>query len=68
MKTILNSKDENNQHVLEFWNGDKKVTLFIENDKLTYLKSWGMSIINDMEDGDVNSIEQLIELWRWLYE
>jgi hypothetical protein len=53
--------------VLEMYNDIRKLTIYIEPDRhVEYLKSWGMDMASEMDDGDVHSIEDCIDLWKWL--
>jgi hypothetical protein len=49
----------------EWWDGDKKLTLYIRPDATTYVKSWGPDTENDMDAGNM-SAEDFPRFWTWL--
>lgn len=44
------------------------LTLYVNRNESYYLKAWGPSIVDDMEDGEFESVERLLELYLWLQE
>lgn len=52
--------------VLEWWNGRKKLTLYVSLTNVEYVKSWGSDIDNEMEDGSADAEEERLALWNWL--
>jgi hypothetical protein len=52
--------------VLEWWHGDKGLTIYIGNQSAAYLKDWGADINTEMEDGYANSPDIRRALWKWL--
>lgn len=63
------SVDRGNGEVcLEWWIKDRKLTIFVLDLKVTYLKSWGSDFVNEMEDGDIdnNIQESLLGLYGWV--
>ena len=55
-----------NEIVFEWWCDNRKITLYISNNTIEYLKSWGASITDEMEDGEIHTFEDTISLWHWL--
>jgi hypothetical protein len=53
--------------VLEWWNGKKKLIIYIEADRTEYIQVWGTSIDNEMTDGDASESSTIEYLWRWLF-
>ena len=54
--------------VLEWWNKEKKLTIFVSPDgSIEYLKSWGMDIEKDMEEGNADTSPKRIDLWDWVF-
>lgn len=48
--------DENGDVTFEWWNGDRGFTVYVSADgSVSYLKDWGLDMVNDMEDGPVSS-------------
>lgn len=60
------TRDENDTVVLEYWNGDRKLTLYLEDEATEYIKVWGPDIENDMEDGILWRDTTMEELFDWL--
>ncbi len=54
--------------VLEWWEGRKKLTIYIHPKVVEYVKVWGPDIFSDMEDGEVGGIKDRRALWSWLTE
>ncbi len=52
--------------VLEWGHGIKKLTIFIGNQNVEYVKDWGADINTEMEDGYINSPDVRRALWKWL--
>jgi hypothetical protein len=52
--------------VLEWWYGDKGLTIYIGNQSAVYLKDWGADINTEMEEGHANSPGIRQALWEWL--
>ncbi len=62
------SASEDGQIVFEWWNGDRKLTLYFgdEPDSASFIRSWGPHVINEMEDGPF-SPEDFGAHWAWLF-
>lgn len=45
---------------------EKQITFFIEKEKIEYLQSWGKSILTEMKDGVVSSIDEMFDLYKWM--
>lgn len=58
--------NEDGQIVFEWWNGNRKLTLYLGSDNSSYIKSWGPHIINDMQDGEFTPEEFGVH-WAWLF-
>lgn len=54
--------------VLEWWNKSKKLTFYINQSSLDYIKVWGSDIDTEMEDGSINSMHDysIRRLWQWI--
>lgn len=55
--------------VLEWWNKDRKLTLYISTGIIEYIKVWGANIASEMEDGTFSLSEEdhFEALWDWLF-
>lgn len=51
--------------VLEWWNYTKKLTVYVNEDQLDFIKVWGPDIDHEMEDGQVSE-ENSKHLLAWL--
>lgn len=59
---------EDGDVLLEWWNGDKGLSIYISENSVSYLKDWGPNIAEEMEDGVVASSEKQRQLWHWLMD
>ena len=50
---------------LEWWNGPRKLTIYISLDSFEYVSSWGTNIDTQMDAGEM-PLEQFSGLYRWL--
>ena len=57
--------ESENEICMEWWNKDRKLTIFIEEDSLSYLKSWGPDINTEMQD-DLLTSNSLFDCAIWL--
>ena len=60
------SASEDGEIVLEWWNGVRKLTIYVGAKQSTFLKSWGPHIVDDMEDGVLAQTWDPM-LWEWLF-
>ncbi len=57
----------NEEIVLEWWNREKKITIYVCLDSIDYIKVWGADMDNEMEDGSLSLNEgELKKLWMWI--
>lgn len=61
------SASENGEIVLEWWNGVRKLTIYVGPERSTYLKSWGPHVVDEMVDGVLEENWDPL-LWSWLFE
>jgi len=52
--------------VLEWWNEERKLTVYIDDSETTYIKSWGANIHSQMKSGTCISDETRKALLDWL--
>ena len=53
--------------VLEWWNGKKKLTIYIsQGGYLEFIKIWGANMESEMEDGLIRSESDHKDLFSWL--
>jgi hypothetical protein len=52
--------------VFEWWNGSKKVTVYISADEATAVRVWGADITAEMDEGDASTATSRRQLWTWL--
>jgi prevent-host-death family protein len=60
--------DEYGSVSLEWWYETRKMTLFIESaGQIRFLKSWGSNIHSEMEDGTIKTVDEFVQLSKWLF-
>lgn len=52
--------------LLEWWYQDNKLSIYVDEDLITYIKVWGADMDSEMEDGIITSEGDLKNLWEWL--
>lgn len=57
---------ESGEIVLEWWHGRRKVTLYISDSSVEYIKV-GSIDIDEMESGPLSSPRDFIAVWAWLH-
>ena len=61
------SASEDGEVVYEWWNGSRKLTIYVGPTVLSFLKSWGPHVVDEMMDG-VLAENWDPQLWAWLFE
>lgn len=61
------SSDEDGNVSLEWWKGERKVTIYISPQETEYVKVWGTNILTEMADGFVENIRTWLAIWTWLH-
>ena len=64
--TPLFNINSDNEIVLEWWNQEKKLTIYVAEGVIDYIKVWGADMDNEMEDGSIDLEDDLTELWQWI--
>ena len=52
--------------VLEWWQGRRKLTVYVSDTSVEYLRVWGKDIEAEMSEGNADSAEARLMLWKWL--
>jgi hypothetical protein len=52
--------------VFEWWHNEKKITVYFSEKKAEFIKVWGADIDGEMEEGIVETSDQIESLWKWL--
>ena len=53
--------------VLEWWNKKKKLTIYVCEDTIDYIKVWGPDMVSEMADGTLHLDDgEVVDLWDWL--
>jgi hypothetical protein len=60
--------DADGDVVFEWWNGRKKLTVYVTPNTVEYVKVEGPDIASDMEDGTVGVDRARLDLWHWLLD
>ncbi len=58
--------DAHGNVVFEWWEGQKRLTIYIHPETVEYVKVWGPDIFSEMDDGEAEGIEDRRRLWNWL--
>lgn len=51
---------------LEWWHNRKILTIYCNGRSIEYIRSWGVQILDEMDDGDASSKQAIQDLWNWL--
>ncbi|MEM9214030.1 MAG: hypothetical protein AAGD25_06750 [Cyanobacteria bacterium P01_F01_bin.150] len=51
---------------LEWWRGDRKLTIYIEDGKAEVLRVWGTNPDTEMANEIISTLSELEALWGWL--
>jgi hypothetical protein len=60
--------DADGDVVFEWWNGQKKLTVYVSPTTAEYVKVEGPDITSDMEDGVIETARDRRDLWQWLLD
>jgi hypothetical protein len=52
--------------VLEWWSGARKLTLYVTGDGLEYVRAWGADMFAEMNEGRIESCSDAVPVWSWL--
>lgn len=52
--------------VLEWWKDPRKLTVYVSDDTVDYVMSWGPSLSSDMAEGTATKADQALAIWNWL--
>jgi len=52
--------------VFEWWYGERKLTVYVEEQSIEYVQVWGTEVDAKITYGDIGSIRDGRELWMWL--
>lgn len=52
--------------VFEWWHDTKKVTVYFSEASAEFIKVWGADIESEMEEGIVETNDQIEILWKWI--
>ena len=63
--------DENGNTTYEFWVGNRKLTLYLDQGEwsrdISYIQVWGPSTDTEMDEGVISDSKSVVELLEWLY-
>ena len=61
------SSNETGEVVFEWWLDKRKITMYVGDNELSYVKVWGDDMDLDMEDGLLgNWSNEFKNLWSWI--
>lgn len=52
--------------VLEWWNKSKKITIYVSEEAIDYIKVWGADMDDEMAEGSINLNDDLTHLSQWI--
>jgi hypothetical protein len=58
---------EDGEAVFEWWRAEKKITLYVSEQQITFIKVWGDNIETSMEDGNLRQATDFNTVWNWLF-
>ena len=64
IEPLINYVDQ--EVTLEWWNANKKLTIYFSGAAIDYIRVWGANIKNEMEDGEIMNPFSFVALWQWL--
>jgi hypothetical protein len=65
-KPLVNVDEHTQEIVLEWWHQGKKITIYVEGEKAEYIKVWGPDMDSEMEEGQLNDPQDMLNLWLWI--
>jgi len=60
------SASEDGDVSLEWWQGQKKLTVYVSANSTLLLRVWGLSITDHMHEGTAETINERQSAWSWL--
>jgi len=60
------SASEDGDVSLEWWSGQKKLTVYVSASSTLLLRIWGLSITEQMSEGTAETIDERQSAWSWL--
>ena len=58
--------DPDGEIVFEWWHKSKKLTVYLSEEEIEYIKVAGKDIDRDMEEGSISSFNEIKSLWEWI--
>jgi hypothetical protein len=58
--------DVTEEIVFEWWSGARKLSVYVSEKEIQYIKVWGIDINQEMEDGELSTDSKFSDLWAWL--
>jgi hypothetical protein len=52
--------------VFEWWHWDRKLTLYVGESGISYVRVWGPDVENEMVAGELQRAATALDLWHWL--
>jgi hypothetical protein len=60
------SSDEEGDVSFEWWNGPKRLTVYVSSETAEYVKVEKVDSSLEMEDGSIETAKARLDLWKWL--
>jgi hypothetical protein len=62
------SASENGEVSFEWWNADRKLTVYFTRNGVEYIRVWGFHIEDEMSAGFFDERNSFLSAWEWLHE
>jgi hypothetical protein len=61
------SANESGDVVFEWWQGSKKITLYVRPIATDFVLVWGDNMDTEMDEGTIITLENFADIWNWLH-
>lgn len=57
---------DDNEVLLEWFFEERDLSIYVTDESIEYIKSWGINVVDEMEDGVLRDPYEVATLWFWL--
>lgn len=54
--------------IFTWYHGQRDINVYIDKQEIGYLKAWSRGVNARLTDGDINTIDDMQQLWQWLLD
>ena len=58
--------DEEGDVVFEWWNGPKKLIIYVSPTDISFVRVWGANITDEMAEGMIQTKDEFLQIWIWV--